>query len=640
MSAFEPIATKKSIHVLIVEDNPGDRRLLHIYLSEISSANFEIHSAHSIEQVRLLRSHSAFDVILLDLNLPDSSGLGTVAWMRAYFPETPIIVVTEYDGDKQGIGAIGLGAQFYINKSQICPEVLYPAILSVIERQRLERTSQTLANIVEKASELIFLINRDGIITYVNGAAAEATGWLRNEFLERPLSEFESHRNGYFIGEDIGKFLGQSVSWAGELYFKTKKGVELALFATITTLDNTQFAMIARDLSTLRLLEKQLGEQFRVLAIKQLIGSIAHNLNNHLTVIEGHSELALMDCPPAPENGHTLAEDLRTISESTRLAGHLTGMLTSMTSQEIALPVPLHLDNLIHQTQRVFALSVGESVHITYRLNAPEQLILADPIFIQHFLVVLAIDANSYRIDNPRLVIETRRAHVGPDHPAHAKGAEAGDYVELSVGIYEASNPLTAKTEQFVSIGNSPPAGSAMNSAMHAAHLIATRSKWPIFFFQNSRKETSFRILIPAHRKSERSPSPIAAERRVEGHQLTIVLLEDSKTVKKIAARALKNAGFHVIEVSGLNHLTQLLPFQSPPTLLLADIYLPDGDGGEANRLLQRHHPDTPVLFTSGQRDFHRHLNKFEGGDINFLPKPYRPSQLVQRVLEILSPEV
>ena len=128
----------KPINILLIEDNPGDARLITEYLSPAGAARFKVTVAGRLESGKSLLDAETFDVVLLDLNLPDSDGLDTFERLHAHAPSVPVIVLTGLDSDDVGIAALKEGAQDYMFKGDADRLTLVRSIRHSIERARLE----------------------------------------------------------------------------------------------------------------------------------------------------------------------------------------------------------------------------------------------------------------------------------------------------------------------------------------------------------------------------------------------------------------------------------------------------------------------------------------------------------------------
>jgi signal transduction histidine kinase len=127
---------RKPTRTLIVEDNPGDAFLVQEQLSQVSTP-FDIESAEDLSTAMKAVSIKPPDVVLLDLNLPDSHGTETIRQMIRKLPNVPVLVLTGQDDEQLALRAVQEGAQDYLFKSELDRGHLVRAIKYAIERQSL-----------------------------------------------------------------------------------------------------------------------------------------------------------------------------------------------------------------------------------------------------------------------------------------------------------------------------------------------------------------------------------------------------------------------------------------------------------------------------------------------------------------------
>jgi len=140
--------------ILLVEDNPADYRLLRELLADAGAGSFVVSQASSLkEAVALASGEAGFDVVLLDLSLPDSRGLDTVHRCREAMPLLPVIVLTGQDDEALGIQAIRGGAQEYLVKGQVDRRLLVRTIAYAEERHRLEAARAKLTEQLREARD-------------------------------------------------------------------------------------------------------------------------------------------------------------------------------------------------------------------------------------------------------------------------------------------------------------------------------------------------------------------------------------------------------------------------------------------------------------------------------------------------------
>jgi signal transduction histidine kinase len=133
-----------SIRVLLIEDNPGDVRLIREMLRESTAAVHLQHAERLSAGLEHLHSEAVTNVVLLDLSLPDSSGFDTFKAVRTAAPGVAIVVLSGLDDQDLAVKAVQEGAQDYLVKGQVDGGTLLRAMRYAVERQRLERLRREL----------------------------------------------------------------------------------------------------------------------------------------------------------------------------------------------------------------------------------------------------------------------------------------------------------------------------------------------------------------------------------------------------------------------------------------------------------------------------------------------------------------
>jgi DNA-binding NtrC family response regulator len=127
----------KPIRVLLVEDSSDDAVLIQLYLSSGMKVPHEVKHADRLSKGLELLGSDDFDVVLLDLGLPDGQGLITFEKAHAQAPDVPIIVLTGHDDDDLAVEAVQKGAQDYLVKGRVDGGLVGRSIRYAIERQKL-----------------------------------------------------------------------------------------------------------------------------------------------------------------------------------------------------------------------------------------------------------------------------------------------------------------------------------------------------------------------------------------------------------------------------------------------------------------------------------------------------------------------
>ena len=140
----------EEIKILLVEDNPGDVFLMHLAVREAGMGPVKLERVQRLRAAMERLERDAFDVILLDLALPDSQGLDTLARALEHASDIPIVVFTATEDEELGLEAVRQGAQDYLVKGQVDEKLLLRSIRYAIERhaQRAELRSSSLSESV------------------------------------------------------------------------------------------------------------------------------------------------------------------------------------------------------------------------------------------------------------------------------------------------------------------------------------------------------------------------------------------------------------------------------------------------------------------------------------------------------------
>src|SRR5260370_15138358 len=149
----------EGIRVLLVEDNPGDVRLFLELLRETGAGHVKVEHVDRLSTALERLSNQSFDVMLLDLSLPDAHGLDTLVRAHAHTPSVPIVVLTGLDDQALAVKAVRAGAQDYLVKGRVDGDLLVRSMRYATERARplqaLEPPDDPPRSLLEHSLDLI-----------------------------------------------------------------------------------------------------------------------------------------------------------------------------------------------------------------------------------------------------------------------------------------------------------------------------------------------------------------------------------------------------------------------------------------------------------------------------------------------------
>jgi signal transduction histidine kinase/DNA-binding response OmpR family regulator len=163
-----------TMKLLLVEDNPGDADLLREMLPETGTVQFEIDCVSRLSDALAYLKENEIELVLLDLGLPDSSGITSVRTLKKEFPDTPIVVLTGMEDETIGIASVQVGAQDYLVKGKTPAYHLSRVLRYAVERSRAEKrlreSGQFLRATLDALTAHIAIVDENGVILAVNNA--------------------------------------------------------------------------------------------------------------------------------------------------------------------------------------------------------------------------------------------------------------------------------------------------------------------------------------------------------------------------------------------------------------------------------------------------------------------------------------
>lgn len=183
---------EKSIKILLIEDSRFEAEFIKGMLEVDKNHDFELEWVENLRKGISKITQTKFNIIILDLVLPDSEGLSTFISVHAIVPHIPIIILSGNEDESFAIDAMKYGAQDYFVKGKVNSFLLSRAIYFAIERKRAEEEIKKFKTLTENASYGVTVINLDDHIEYVNESYAQAHGYFINELLGQDISIFHN----------------------------------------------------------------------------------------------------------------------------------------------------------------------------------------------------------------------------------------------------------------------------------------------------------------------------------------------------------------------------------------------------------------------------------------------------------------
>jgi PAS domain S-box-containing protein len=395
-----------------------------------------------------------------------------------------------------------------------------------------------------------------------------------------------------------------------------------------------QFGERARTEGVLRETEAQLRQAQKMEAVGRLAGGMAHDFNNLLTVIQGYSELLLGRLGSTDD----MRKDMEEVKKAADRASGLTRQLLAFSRRQFIAAKVLDLNTLVANMDGMLRRLVGEDlVELNAELDASTGSIKADPGQVEQVIMNLVVNARDAMPKGGRLTIETTNVTIGKEASLDAVGMAPGSYVMLAVRDNGHGMDAETQSHLFEPFFTTKEKGKGTGLGLSTVYGIVKQSGGSIIVESAPGRGTTFRIYFP--RVEQEVPGPAGAVEAIDparGRE-TILLVEDEPAVRGLVHETLRLHGYTVLEARhGIEALLTSAKYVEPIHLLLTDVVMPQMSGPEVAEKILTVRPGIKVLYMSGYPD---HPVFDQGGvsrQAGFLPKPFSPHVLAQKVREVL----
>jgi PAS domain S-box-containing protein len=380
-------------------------------------------------------------------------------------------------------------------------------------------------------------------------------------------------------------------------------------------------------------LEQQLRQSQKMEAIGQLAGGVAHDFNNLLTAINGYSSLALQRTNPDDRIRGYLEE----VKKAGERAANLTRQLLAFGRKQMLKPVPLNLNDVVSEMNKMLRRLIGEDICFDARFDPELKQIRADPGQIEQVLVNLIVNSRDAMPHGGTLTIETANFEIDPEFASRHLGLAPGKYVVLTVSDDGCGMDEKTKARIFEPFFTTKEKGRGTGLGLSTVYGIVKQSGGNVWVDSEPGAGTVFKVFLPQFKQESEAPTKPLIDLVVPRGSETILLVEDEDVVRGLARQILEQAGYQVLDARGGDEAIRLCrELGGPIDLLLTDVVMPETSGREVAERLTKLRPATCVLYMSGYTDDAIVHHGVLDSDVEFIQKPFTPIALAQKVREVL----
>jgi len=633
------------MRVLLVGANEEDFFLIREILERTrNTLAADLDHAHSLEEARAMLPRKDYDLILFEYATGDADALAFLAEFHQAGISVPFILLTEEADEKTVAEIVQAGAWDCLAKSQLDGANLVRtmrttmALRSLQQEQRsAEKSLRILSRAVEQSDDMVMVVNRNGIIEYVNPTFQALTGYSRDEVQGKTPRLLKSGEQGREVYQELWNTLLSGNVYRGILVNRTKKGDLIYVEQSICPVRDaagqiTHFISNGRDLTERVRMEAQLLQAQKMDAIGRLAGGVAHDFNNLLTIITSYSELALDDVTP----GSGLETKIQEILLAARRAAELTRQLLAFSRKQPQILRLVELNQVVGGVAKTLRRLIGEDIEFSFVPGKGLGRVRVDPVQIEQILMNLAANARDAMPQGGHLCIETASVTLDEAY-IHNKPAviPLGHYALITVSDDGAGIPPNDLPHIFEPFYTTKPLGEGTGLGLATVYGIVKQSKGFIWAYSEPKPGTIFKIYLPstvAAVEPADEPAPSRPEQMPRGSE-TILLVEDECAVRRATAEFLTLQGYTVLEAKdGLDALSVARTYGPAIHLALTDVVMPNFSGGELARELAALRPETRLLFISGYAGKTVLDHKVFDLETNFLQKPFTLKQLSGKI--------
>ena len=511
----------------------------------------------------------------------------------------------------------------------------------VAERTEAWRESEKLLRTVfEAIPSHVFVKDKKGVYKMANRKFLEDWGVDADKligFKTGDLSAGNKSLTKFFLESDQ-KVLetGESLD---EIYeFENEAGVKTIRRQIKVPHKNDEGEIIgiiglSEDVTMQKRAEEELRQAQKMEAIGQLTGGVAHDFNNILQIISGHSQIARY-----VNKDDKVLEHLNVVCQAVKRAAGLTQQLLAFSRQQEYKPQSLDINEVITQLVNMLGRVIGENINLQLDLTQEWNKIKADPNMLEQVLLNLCVNSRDAMPNGGRLTIATESFEATDVFCQAHSWAEARRYLLISVNDTGGGMPPEVMEKIFEPFFTTKTAGKGTGLGLSMAYGIIQQHGGKILVSSEVGVGTTFHIYLPFEAGNLELKIEEDTNEEAPGGTETILVAEDEEGVLLLLTELLEGKGYTVLKSSnGVEALKVLDEKKDEIDLILLDVIMPEMGGREVFEKIQQLKSSTPVIFSTGYADRQFDRNFLREHKLIQISKPFSPNELYQAIRKSLA---
>jgi signal transduction histidine kinase/CheY-like chemotaxis protein len=380
-------------------------------------------------------------------------------------------------------------------------------------------------------------------------------------------------------------------------------------------------------------LQEQLSQAQKMESVGRLAGGVAHDFNNMLGVILGHTELALLQ---ADEN-HDLYSDLIEIQKAAKRSANTTKQLLAFARKDIISPRQLDLNDTVESMLNMLRRLIGEDIDLSWLPAKKLWSVKMDPSQIDQILANLCVNARDAISGVGKLTIETGIKTFDEAYCKDNPGFIPGDFVLLAVSDNGCGMDKDTLDNLFEPFFTTKEVGKGTGLGLATIYGIVKQNNGFINVYSESGRGSTFNIYLPRLVDDESTDTDVPEKKAAAGGTETILLVEDDPSILRMTRMMLERKGYSVLTAATPSEAIKLAKIHAEKIhLLMTDVVMPEMNGRDLAGQIIALYPDIRLLFMSGYTaDVIAHQGILDDG-VTFIQKPFSMADMTDKVREVL----
>jgi len=651
--------------ILLVEDSAIDAALTQREIEKILP-NCRILCIEEYDEYIAALKEFQPDLIISDYAMSTFDGLAVIQMAKKARSIASIIILTGSIDEDTAVACMKAGADDYVLKEHL--RQIGPAIIRALAEKRLRQERQEAQEALIESQERLNMAlaaalmgvwewNLESETIIWSPECRAIMGWTaqqeplpnfidtvhpedRDQVMEsvnKAISSGDLYEAEFRIFHPSGEI--RWISGVGQAKYNetrdyNEKRDALRVVGTIQDITARKQAALEQEK-----LEAQLRQSQKLESIGRLAGGIAHDFNNLLTVMAGYTHIAQSRL----ESDAPLQKTLSHIQRANERAAKLTHQLLAFSRKQMLAPSALDVNALTKNLHHMLDRLISENITLTIKLQPSLWAITADASQLEQVIINLVVNARDAMPTGGCIAIETNNVEINGEYLSRHRQLDVPLGPAIILTISDTGHGMTdaVKAQIFEPFFTTKEAGKGTGLGLATVYGIIKQSGGDIIVQSAPGKGSTFQIIFPATLTKTMVPDAPIAQPLAAGGNETILLLEDEEMVRRLAGTVLREQGYKVLEVTEFKEIFPLVEqHHEQIDLLLTDVVMPEFSGPQLAAQIKKYRPGIRVLFMSGYTDDTVVHHGLQTAQVEFIPKPFSPASLVEKVRTVLDKQV